>query len=147
MITIGLSREGVAEHKLRFIPEKVDPPAVLDVGCGLTKPYEPHLKRLGLYVPLDVRPVRGAVRADAHRLPFRDKCFGFAWCSEVLEHNERQEEVVEEVLRVARRAVFTYPSEGSPNFRADPAHRPVTVDWRRYGARVEVVHGDVIAVV
>jgi len=69
------------------------------VGCDLTFP-SPPVKNM--------RPVR----CSGHQLPFRDRSFDTVVVSDVMEHvpPSLREQVVTEVLRVARRrVVFGYP--------------------------------------
>jgi SAM-dependent methyltransferase len=86
-------------------------PRVLDLGCG-AGPYGEALRAAGhevhgveyAPVPAELARARGlpVVRADARRLPFRDRAFDSVSAVEVLEHVERPEVAVAECARVTR---------------------------------------------
>jgi len=82
---------------------------LLDVGCG-NQPYRPHLPRVRHYIGLDY-PVtqalqdfqaRPEVYGDARRLPVADGSFGAVLCSQVLEHVNQPDTVLQEISRVLR---------------------------------------------
>ncbi len=82
---------------------------LLDVGCG-NQPYRPHLPQVTRYVGLDY-PVtqalqdfqaRPEVYGDARRLPFADGSFEAVLCSQVLEHVNQPETVLQEISRVLK---------------------------------------------
>jgi len=82
---------------------------VLDLGCG-NQPYRPHLTGVSQYVGLDYPltqsglklKVRPEVYGDARVLPFADESFDGVLCSQVLEHVDRPEVVVQEIGRVLK---------------------------------------------
>src|SRR5881394_2820468 len=107
--------------------------AVLDVGVTADRTYKasnyleawfPHktnLVAVGIddasHLAADFPGVR-FVRADGRRLPFMDQQFDVVHCSAVIEHvgpEAQQEELLVELARVARRAVFlTTPNRWYP---------------------------------
>lgn len=121
--------EGVQEWRRVFIPQSCIPRKVLDLGCGVTQPYKKHLEGLGDYVPADIRGGDGIVQCDAHDLPFGDNEFGFVWCSELLEHVENPERVVEEAKRVGKHGVIIFSTPKTPSFKIDPDHRIVKLEY------------------
>jgi len=125
--------EGVQNWRLCFIPQSVVPRKVLDLGSGLSTPYKKYLETLGEYVAVDKRANGdGIIKADAHKLPFSDKEFGFVWCSEMLEHVEQPEIVVGEAKRVACHGIILFSTPLTPSFRIDPEHRVVDPKKVRY---------------
>jgi len=120
--------EGVDPLFLKLIPKKIFPERVLDLGCGLTQPYKPHLSKLGEYVGFDLRGGRGIVQGDAHHLPFRDKEFGLVWCVNLLEHVEDPQRVLDEAKRVGVSGVVIFPTPLSGDFSRDPSHRLVDIE-------------------
>jgi SAM-dependent methyltransferase len=87
---------------------------LLDVGCGM-RPYESlfrqyHVRTVGLDVTKD-----GSVAdvvADAKRLPFDQDAFELVLCSEVIEHLDDYDGVIEEIARVLQPGgilIITWP--------------------------------------
>ena len=52
------------------------------------------------------------VLCSATHLPFRDKCFDFVWACAIIEHIK--EDVIPEISRVGKCAVFLTPNPNSP---------------------------------
>lgn len=121
--------EGVQPWRLNLIPPSCKPRKVLDLGCGLTKPYEPHLNHLGEYVAVDNRAKEddGIIKADAMNLPFEDGEFGFVWCSELLEHAEDAQRVLDEAKRVGRHGRMLFSTPQNHFFHMDPEHKVVNL--------------------
>jgi glycosyltransferase involved in cell wall biosynthesis len=119
--------EGVQNWRLAFLPQSIVPRKVLDVGSGLTTPYKKYLETMGEYVAVDNRaePGSGIIKADAHKLPFANKEFGFVWCSEMLEHVTDPEKVVAELKRVGNHGAILFSTPQTPSFNIDPEHRVV----------------------
>jgi glycosyltransferase involved in cell wall biosynthesis len=126
--------EGVQKWRLTFIPQSIVPRKVLDLGSGLTTPYKKALEHLGEYVAVDNRAPEGSgiINADAHKLPFANKEFGFVWCSEMLEHCTEPEKVVQQAKRVGNHGVILFSTPKTPSFRIDPEHRVVDPQKVRY---------------
>lgn len=126
--------EGIQNWRLQFIPQSVVPRKVLDLGSGLTMPYKKYLEVLGEYVAVDNRSdgSNGIIKADAHNLPFASKEFGFLWCSEMLEHCDHPEQVVQEAKRVSQHGVILFPTPKNPFFRVDPGHKVIDPRKVRY---------------
>jgi len=110
-----------------MIPETCTPAKVLDIGCGLKQVWKPHLKHLGDYVGIDIRGGNGykAVQMDAHSLKYPDKSFGFAWSTELLEHVDNPQKVVNEAKRVANHGAIIFCTPTAADFKGDPDHREV----------------------
>lgn len=89
---------------------------VLDIGSGnnpfaranvlCERSVEDDLERVGKIV-ID-RPL---VVGDITKLPFQDKAFDVIVCCHLLEHLEKPEEGLEEIMRVARTGIIEVPSE------------------------------------
>ncbi len=119
--------EGVQPWRIMLIPQTCVPRKVLDLGCGVTTPYKRYLEHLGEYVGVDNRNGNPDIKiADAHCLPFKNREFGFVWCSEVLEHVKNPIEVVREAKRVGRHGVIIFNTPQTPSFKIDPDHKVVT---------------------
>jgi ubiquinone/menaquinone biosynthesis C-methylase UbiE len=82
---------------------------LLDLGCG-SQPYRQYLKGVARYVGLDypltreclTHKVKPEVHGDARTLPFADQSFDGVLCSQVLEHVDRPDTVVQEMSRVLK---------------------------------------------
>jgi ubiquinone/menaquinone biosynthesis C-methylase UbiE len=82
---------------------------LLDLGCGC-QPYRQFLKGVARYVGLDypstreclATKVRPEVHGDARTLPFADHSFDGVLCSQVLEHVDQPETVVQEMSRILK---------------------------------------------
>ncbi len=100
---------------------------VLVVGCG-RDPYRPPVKSQGVWVAMDLFPVKGAanVAANASAAPFMPKSFDFVLCTEVLEHVLDPGAVVAEIYRVLRpggRVFLTVPFMFHVHADPDDHHR------------------------
>jgi len=124
--------EGVQPWREILIPQTCNPRRVLDLGSGVTTPYKKLLSNLGEYVAVDSKGgENGVMKADAHNLPFKDKEFGFVFCSELLEHVDDPAQVVAEAKRVGNSGVIVFTTPTNPNFRFDPDHKVVELDYQR----------------
>ena len=96
---------------LEELSGRVQHGAILDVGCGV-KPYEPLLARLGdqwigVDHPTTMAGSYGSFTladsfGDCHALPFADRAFDTAICTQVLEHVADPARVLAEIARVLR---------------------------------------------
>jgi SAM-dependent methyltransferase len=91
--------------------------SVLDVGCGL-KPYRdlfPAQKYVGIDIETgghsnDQKHVDSYY--DGEHIPFDDRSFDFVLCTQVLEHAEKPEKLIEECARVLKpggKVLFSMP--------------------------------------
>ncbi len=99
---------------------------ILDVGCGL-KPYR-HLFTSKNYTGIDIAGGGHADTAktvdafyDGHSIPFPDRTFDTLLCTQVLEHADNPELLVQECVRVLKPGStaffsmpFTYPEHEIP---------------------------------
>ncbi len=118
--------EGIQPGRLNLIPKTCAPRKVLDIGCGVTQPYRTALEHLGDYVGIDTKNGPGVKRMDAHNLSFKDKEFGFVWCSEVLEHVKDPVKVLAEAKRVGKHGVCIFSTPANKFFTMDAEHKVVT---------------------
>jgi len=115
---------------------------VLDVGCGQS-PYK-HLLAPGQaqYFGVDViaadkfdyavRDNPGIIQFDGKSIPFSDGYFDFFLCTEVLEHTEEPQKLINEIHRVLKpgaTGIFTVPWAGKLHYIPYDYHRftPVTL--------------------
>jgi len=84
-------------------------------GCDISPQFisqnKKKAKKLGLSGKTDFKV------ADIQKLPYKDSCFDFVVCSEVLEHIEKPEEAVNEFYRVLKKGgvlVLTTPNILNP---------------------------------
>ena len=97
--------------------------SVLDIGCGIgdllstlrAKGFSSHGVDLSIFALRAARfRVKDAdlIQADARFLPYRSSSYGAILCSEVLEHIQRDDQVVEEIHRILAEngvAIVTVP--------------------------------------
>lgn len=98
---------------------------VLDVGCG-TKPYE-KLFRTKQYIGIDIKNENrhGQKNVDEFfdglKIPYKDGTFDVVFTTEVLEHTQYPEKLLDEMKRVLKRGgilfvsmPFVWPEHGTP---------------------------------
>lgn len=124
---------------------------LLDVGCGL-KPYEkffaPYVEK---YYGTEYSPESGYrgnradASGDAGAMPFADASVDTILCTEVLEHVENPEKVIEEFARILKpngiimtTAPFTYPIHDDHDFFRY-TDTGIAAIMRRHGISVEKV--------
>lgn len=112
-------KEQVAKYKLVFDKLKLEFFSILDIGCGvgLLTEYLGNISFRGMYIGVDVSCERikyakknlnvneyivDYVVADAHHLPFRDKCFQLS-ASFTVFHLLNTSKAVKEALRVSKK--------------------------------------------
>ncbi len=122
----GSLREiSLAENIAQVLPRSFS--NLIDVGCGegyLLYALQNYKKQKeGTYFGFDLTQGRITVtkknvpsalllRGDVLHLPFPDNAFDIVVCSELLEHMEAYQKVVEELLRITRkRLIITVPNE------------------------------------
>jgi len=102
---------------------------VLEIGCGAGNVLAqvPSRERSGVDLSdflLEIArrncgPGVNLVKGNAERLPFNDEAFDRVYCTEVIEHVQDPEKVVEELARVLRpggRAVVSLPNDRTIGF-------------------------------
>ena len=118
-------------HRRRLqIPVERDA-IVLDVGSG-DKPHWRADVLLERYIDsshggqrsggASARVDRPTFEADAAAMPFADKVFDYVICSHVLEHVERPDLVVAELVRVAKAGYIEVPEAASAKIVDFPSH-------------------------
>ena len=129
--------ESVIRYYLLFLPPK-HVNSILNVGGGITDQYMGVLKRrcVGRYANLDLRKSRKVdfVCDVTKGTPFVDDEWEWGWCSEVIEHvsKRKQKKFVDEVVRICKNIVFTFPMPEHPSFKDDPGHTKVIVNFSKY---------------
>jgi hypothetical protein len=109
--------------------------SILDIGSGLSVPYKGNLrKRTKRYASLDIRPgPKVEFNRDVTDMrDFGDQEWDWGWCTEMIEHlpPELKEKASEEIMRVCRNCVFTYPTPKHSSFHSDPGHTEVFINWK-----------------
>jgi len=125
-----IEAEGFNEHSASFIPSSKKHGKLLDVGCGVDKPYKKHVEAKGyVWVGVDKKGGRDVIQLDLAKLPlpFGDKEFEFVFCNQVIEHipTSLQFDFLKELMRVGEHGVVKYPLESNINFWLDPSHNKV----------------------
>ena len=102
-----ISRYPLYKGIQRFAKSCREQEQILDVGCGL-KPYRRLFSTLN-YLGIDIA---GGGHADAAKcvdkyydgkhIPYRDESFDVVICTQVLEHSEEPETVLQEIFRVLK---------------------------------------------
>ncbi len=95
---------------------------LLDLGCGQSPYHKKTLKHVNEQIGLDLHKDNGVdVVADAHNLPFKSETFDSVFCSQVIEHVEYPEHVVDEIGRIIKvggklilSAPFMFPKHSDP---------------------------------
>ena len=128
--------ENVIRYFLTYLPPR-GADSILDIGAGCNVPYKGVLQtRCKTYKSLDIRQsdkvdyVQDVVKGTE----FKDKQWDWAWCSETLEHipQFQMEAFVDEVCRISKNVVWTFPLPHSPAFDDDPGHSQVIVNMQSY---------------
>jgi SAM-dependent methyltransferase len=80
--------------------------SLLDVGCR-TMDLKPLLLTCQRYTGADLLPGKGVVACDLEKeLPFEDNSYDIVTALDVLEHLDNPHGAIQELQRIARRAVF-----------------------------------------
>lgn len=102
---------------------------VLDVGCGHALLALEFSTRKKSVVGIDINSARLGVakflfrryaqegefvRCDAHNLPFKRKAFDFSFCNQVMEHVDKPQKTIDEMLRVADKVALIYANDKTP---------------------------------
>jgi len=89
--------------------------SMLDFGCG-SKPYKNLFKNCQNYLSIDVLSDKENVKPDIFyngtKLPFADNIFDSILCTEVFEHVEKLDDIINELYRVLKpggRMIVTTP--------------------------------------
>lgn len=100
---------------------------VLDVGCGIGNLLKilPESNKYGVDIAKEyIRkaklniPEGTFVQASVEKLPFDDEYFDFVFCTEVLEHVNNPEKVVNEISRVCKKnAIVIYSTFNNSNLK------------------------------
>ena len=121
--------EQVIRYYLLFLPPR-GAETIIDIGSGCSAPYKGILQnRCKSYKALDIRkgPNVDYVCDLVEGTSFNDKKFHWGWCVETLEHieTENQAKAVQEMMRICKNVVITFPTPRGINFYGDPGHNIV----------------------
>jgi len=134
--------ENVIRYFLIYLPPR-GAESILDVGGGCFAPYKGVLQtRCAEYKNIDIRPGINVdyVQNILEGTSFKDKQWDWVWCSETLEHIPQQhmKKFVDEVCRISKNILWTFPLPHSPSFPEDPGHSEVIVDMNSYSKDFQV---------
>ncbi len=101
----------IQSWQVNLIPATCSPGKILDVGNDEKQPYRKYLEGLGDYTGVDKD-------TDATNLKFKDKEFGFVWCSDLLEHanGHDPQAIIGEMQRVGVHGVCIFDTPDKPDF-------------------------------
>jgi hypothetical protein len=144
---IDVSSHKNVENVIRFFLMYLPPrgaESILDVGGGSTAPYKGVLQtRCNKYKNLDIRP---GDKVDYCQdvidgTDFKNKQWDWVWCSETLEHipQEYMKTFVDEVCRISKNILWTFPLPHASSFDDDPGHKEVIVDMQSYEKDFNVI--------
>jgi SAM-dependent methyltransferase len=94
----------IEDSKERVIRGMYGGGRLLNVGCGASRIGDVGVDLSGEV--LEQSPIAEKCVADARHLPFPDKSFACAYCSELLHHADEPEKVVAEMCRVAENVII-----------------------------------------
>ena len=131
LIRLSIVEQVRSFHRRRLqIPVKRDA-IVLDVGSG-DKPHWRADVLLERYIDsshggqrsgaASARVDRPTFEADAAAMPFADQVFDYVICSHVLEHVVRPDQVIAELVRVAKAGYIEVPEAASAKIVDFPSH-------------------------
>ncbi len=137
--------ENVIRYYLCFLPPR-GRKNILDIGAGITAPYRGVLQtRCDTYKTLDIRE-SPLGRIDyvcdlTEGTSFKDDTWEWGWCVETVEHipQDKQVIVVNEIIRICRNVVFTFPTPKHESFHDDPGHNEVIVDFNKFNNKFNIV--------
>ena len=131
MLAVSLASQLRSFHRRRIAIPVDHTAIVLDVGSG-DKPHWRADVLLDRYVGGEhggqrsgasaARVDRPLFDADAADMPFADQVFDYAICSHVLEHVERPDAVLAELVRVAKAGYIEVPESASAKIVDFPSH-------------------------
>ena len=93
-------------------------------------------------VDLDVYEIENFVRANAEKLPFKDKEFEVAILAEILEHLDNPVQALKEAKRVADKIIITVPNEHEWASSLNPFMKPEEAAARQGKTVEEMAHSD-----
>ncbi len=144
---LDVSTHGNAEQVIRYYLSFMPPrgcESILDIGAGMSVPYKGVLQtRCKKYASCDIRPsdkIDYNIDLTEGTL-FKNKQWDWGWCIETMEHipQELQKKAFEEVLRVCKNVVFTFPTPKHWTFHGDPGHVEVIIKPEDYKSKFNFI--------
>lgn len=132
--------ENVIRFYLIYLPPR-GCESILDIGSGINMPYKGVLQtRCINYKSLDIRQNTNPKKQIDYicdltqGTQFKNKKFHWGWCAETLEHipPKLKTKVFEEILRICKNVVFTFPTPKHPTFYDDIGHTEVKINPLNY---------------
>lgn len=93
---------------------------IVDIGSNNGSVFPDSMRSNITSVDIDLYDIPNFVRADAHKLPFKNNSFDTAVLAEILEHVNNPIKVIKEAYRVSDRLIITVPNDS----KWDSGRRP-----------------------
>ena len=109
-------------HEIERLASDLNPVSVLDVGCGQSHIGKFFNDYTGLEISIPAlkaavknNPKNHYLRGDGLHLPFKNRMFDLVICSDVIEHIQDKDRLLNELTRVFKKHVLiTTPPKGTP---------------------------------
>ncbi|MEK7527726.1 MAG: class I SAM-dependent methyltransferase [Patescibacteria group bacterium] len=109
----------IPKNRLEFLKSQIKGKKIIDIGCGPGHLLNYLLGFSYLVTGIDKYKYqnKNIIKAQASHLPFPDNSFDTAFLNNVLEHNQNDQQILTEALRVASRVIITVPQNCPDNLK------------------------------
>jgi len=107
----------IPKNRLEFLKSQIKGKKIIDIGCGPGHLLNYLLGFSYLVTGVDKHKYqnKNITKAQASHLPFPDNSFDTAFLNNILEHNQNDQQILMEALRVASRVIITVPQNCPKN--------------------------------